>query len=133
VVFQCPPSFDERRENIENMGTFFQTVEKGDFVFAWEPRGGWREETIAVLCHELDLVHCVDPFEGEPLYGQIRYFRLHGGAGYRHTYSTQELQRLVDRWGGAEEAYFLFNNLTMGDDALKFKRLLKERIASGLS
>jgi len=130
VVFQCPPSFIECAENIENMRSFFQAVGKRDFLFAWEPRGGWCNDTIQALCHELDLIHCVDPFEEEPLYGQLRYFRLHGGAGYHHTYSAQELQWLADRWGGEEDGYFPFNNLTMADDALRFKRLLDEQRAA---
>jgi uncharacterized protein YecE (DUF72 family) len=102
VVFQCPRSFEE---SVRNMREFFGSVERGDFIFAWEPRGEWSEERVASLCQGLDLVHCVDPMKGSPLYGGLRYFRLHGGPGYRHTYSDAELKRLAEMG----QAYFLFN------------------------
>lgn len=123
IVFQCPPSFREEAQNLENMRRFFGAVERR-FLFVWEPRGGWSERVVKALCEELELVHCVDPMEGEPLYGERRYFRLHGGPGYGHKYSDGELKWLCDRWGG-EEAYFLFNNLSMYEDALRFERLLE--------
>ena len=121
ILFQCPPGFKETLENIENMRCFFRWVERGEFLFAWEPRGGWSDSQVKALCEELDLIHCVDPLERAPLYGRVKYFRLHGGPGYRHTYSDEELDQL---WGMAEgEVYVLFNNLSMYDDALRFIKL----------
>ncbi|MBE0415204.1 MAG: DUF72 domain-containing protein, partial [Dehalococcoidia bacterium] len=84
-----------------------------------EVMGAWSDEGVRALCEELDLVHCVDPFQREPLYGVVSYFRLHGGWGYRHKYTDEELKWLGDRWG---EGYFLFNNLSMYDDALRLER-----------
>jgi len=121
VVFQCPPSFREEAQNVENMRSFFAAVER-KFLFIWEPRGEWSDEGIRALCQELDLVHCVDPFLREPLYGRVHYFRLHGGPGYRHKYTDDELRWLGERW---REGYFLFNNLSMYDDALRFERIVK--------
>ena len=123
IVFQCPARFVENAENIQNLRNFFQNLERENFLFVWEPRGDWSEKVIRSLCEELDLIHCVDPFEGKPaLHGQPRYFRLHGGPGYRHRYSDEELKWLA---GLAEEGgYFLFNNLTMYDDALRFAEIL---------
>ena len=63
------------------------------------------------------------PFISRPGW-KVNYFRLHGGPGYRHAYSTEELRRLQEM-GHGEEAYFLFNNLSMYDDALRFSKLLK--------
>lgn len=124
VLFQCPPRFRENKENVENMRAFFLALGRGRFTFIWEPRGDWSEDGIGGLCHELDLIHCVDPTEKAPLYGQPHYFRLHGGPGYRHTYSDAELRHLAQI--GREGDYFLFNNLAMYADALRFKRLLAE-------
>lgn len=121
IVFQCPPSFGEEAQNVENMRRFFTAIERR-FLFVWEPRGAWSDEGIRALCHELDLVHCVDPFLRKPLHGAVNYFRLHGGPGYRHRYTDEELQWLGDRW---REGYFLFNNLSMYDDALRFERIAK--------
>jgi uncharacterized protein YecE (DUF72 family) len=123
IVFQCPPSFREEAENIKNMRIFFRALgRKRKFLFVWEPRGEWSDEGVRALCEELDLVHCVDPFRRGPLYGVVNYFRLHGGPGYRHKYSDEELEWLGNRWG---EGYFLFNNLSMYDDALRFERMVK--------
>ena len=123
IVFQCPPRFSESQENVQNLKRFFQEVERGDFYFVWEPRGSWREETVRALCQELELIHCVDPFERKmPLHGWPRYFRLHGGPGYRHKYTEEELSWLADLAEG--ETYFLFNNLSMFDDALRLKEIL---------
>ena len=79
---------------------------------------------IKALCAELGLVHRVDPMERGPLYGEIKYFRLHGGPGYQHRYSEEELKHLKDGIGD-KETYVLFNNINMYHDALTFARLMK--------
>jgi len=123
IVFQCPPSFSPIPENVENMRYFFKHVDRGDFIFVWEPRGEWSQDTVLTLSRELDLVHCVDPLESKPACGKLRYFRLHGGRDYRHRYTDDELATLRDLTAG--EAYVLFNNITMYDDALRFKHLVE--------
>jgi len=124
ILFQCPPSFKETVENVGNMRRFFQSVRDSGFQFVWEPRGGWSEATIKTLCSELELVHCVDPVENKSLYGEIQYFRLHGGRHYRHRYTKEELEQLKGTLG-EKETYVLFNNLNMHHDALAFDSLLK--------
>ena len=123
IVFQCPASFVDSAENIENMRKFFPPLAKEGLPFAWEPRGQWSDQVIAGLCQELGLIHCVDPLERAPLYGMVNYFRLHGGPGYRHSYSNEELARLREMISN-KESYVLFNNITMYDDALRFTHLL---------
>lgn len=125
IVFQCPAKFTPNQENIENMRRFFATIGRANFVFAWEPRGDWSHDVIVRLCQELDLVHCVDPLVTSPLYGKPRYFRLHGGPGYRHQYSDEELLRLRELSQG--QTYVLFNNMAMYEDALRFKQLLTNK------
>jgi len=124
VVFQCPPSFKETPENIDNMRRFFKLVKDSGFLFAWEPRGEWSEQVVKALCSELGLIHCVDPMERESLYGKPHYFRLHGGPRYQHHYSKEEMECLKDKVGD-KESYVLFNNLNMYHDALAFDRLVK--------
>ncbi len=124
ILFQCPPSFKETPENIANMRQFFNSVKDAGYILAWEPRGGWSEPTIETLCSELGLVHCVDPMENKPVYGETRYYRLHGGPHYRHRYTKEELEHLKNMLG-EKEGYILFNNLNMLHDALAFQRLLK--------
>ncbi len=124
ILFQSPASFQPSSVNRKNIGIFFSKIDRGSFTLAWEPRGVWEEKDIGSLCKDLDLVHCVDPFKARPLAGSIRYFRLHGLPGYDlgYRYTDEDLQRLqgmIDR----RTAYVLFNNNTMRDDALRFRRL----------
>lgn len=123
VIFQCPASFKPTRENIQNLREFFHTIDRKGLLCAWEPRGEWKDDEIASLCRELDLIHCVDPFLSDPLRGEIRYYRLHGGPGYRHKYTDDELEELRKKcWG---ETYCMFNNITMHEDALRFKEMIQ--------
>ncbi len=125
IVFQCPPSFGETQENAVNLREFFESAHASGFLLVWEPRGEWSERTIKTLCSELGLIHCVDPLDRESLHGEPRYFRLHGGPGYRHHYSDEELRWLRDKLGD-KEVYVLFNNINMYNDASAFIRLLEE-------
>jgi len=123
IVFQCPATFTPSAENIENMRHFFANIDRGGFIFVWELRGKWSDDAILTLCQELELVHCVDPMENQAVWGKPKYFRLHGGPGYRHQYTDDELARLRDLTLG--KAYVLFNNITMYEDALRFKQLVE--------
>jgi len=124
IVFQCPATFTDCAGNTENMRLFFNRLDREDFLFVWEPRGKWSNKTITALCHDLDLIHCVDPLYKPPLYGEIKYFRLHGGPGYRHQYTDEELDRLKTMSIG--ETCVLFNNIAMYEDALKFIGLMEK-------
>jgi uncharacterized protein YecE (DUF72 family) len=103
---------------------FFKLVDRAEFLFAWEPRGKWSEQIISDLCHQLGLIHCVDPSVRMSLYGQPWYLRLHGAPRYRYHFSEEELIQIKsliqDR-----ESYVLFNNINMYHDATVFNRLLK--------
>jgi len=128
IVFQCPASFRPEARNLAGLETFFRQVEREGRWMVWEPRGAWPADTVREICRRHDLVHCVDPFQAEPLYGRAVYFRLHGRNGYRYQYGDQELERLaemVERYcaNGARPAYVMFNNVFMKDDALRFLRL----------
>lgn len=128
IVFQCPGSFKENEENINNITEFFKEIKnktKRNYLFAWEPRGGWNEETVKYLCEELDLIHCVDPLVNDSLHGSPKYYRLHGGKGYRHRYTGPELEKLAEVTG--KDCYVLFNNMYMFNDALRFKELLTSK------
>ncbi len=126
IIFQCPASFKESRENIKNMRDFFSTIEN-DFIFGWEPRGNWNKETVRQICMELDLIHVVDPFKNESLHGMPKYYRLHGIVGYNYDYSMDELKRLKEICLQYDDAYCMFNNTKMLKNAVEFVELLKEK------
>jgi len=125
LVLQCPASFAPTSENKDRMREFFTHVQLSNITCIWEPRGQWQNDEIAALCRELNLIHCVDPFKAEPVTGGLRYCRLHGTTGYRHEYSDKELQELAQRCAKDAQTYFLFNNVSMWQDAMRFKQLLK--------
>lgn len=122
IVFQCPASFRPTKENVNHMEEFFGRVERAGFRFAWEPRGTWPEDQVFRLCEDLDLIHCVDPFKNRTLYGELRYFRLHGVTGYDYSYTHEDLVSLSG-WTKGKPSYVLFNNKTMKEDALNFMKL----------
>jgi uncharacterized protein YecE (DUF72 family) len=122
VLLQCPASFRECPENVENLRRFSRDLDRTGFLMAWEPRGPWDPQTVRGLCRELGLLHCVDPLVQSPLWGEPLYLRLHGGPGYRHRHTPEELRHVKDLLGG-REAFVLFNNLDRFEDARSFARL----------
>jgi uncharacterized protein YecE (DUF72 family) len=132
LVVQTPPKFDSTRENLKNVRTFFSSVKRPCAV-GWETRGPWAEDVVKKLCEDLKLIHIVDPFRHKPvLVSDVVYFRLHGiGPGevnYKYKYTDADLQKLLGIVRGyekpAREVYVMFNNISMGDDALRFKQML---------
>jgi uncharacterized protein YecE (DUF72 family) len=136
LLLQCPPSFGPSQENEAALRDFLARIDRKNFTIVWEPRGKWEgaKEKIAAISREFTLVHCTDPFRWLPVtHGPVAYLRLHGAPPgtrmYRYTYTEPDL-----RWLGellekldAEIVYVLFNNDTMAQDALSFRRLWEER------
>ena len=125
IVFQCPKSFLPTHENTRNLSTFFQQVERNYHIFAWEPRGDeWRPELIRDLCVENNLIHCVDPFQSDPVYGDGLYWRLHGRTGYRYRYTDEDLATLRAKLKVRAQLcgpnYVMFNNIYSKEDATRF-------------
>ena len=124
LVFQCPKSFGPTRENVRNLRGFFEGMERGPWMLAWEPRGeDWAPELVRKLCAGLGLVHCVDPFVSDPVYGDALYWRLHGLGGYRYRYTDEDLDllraKLREFSEGRGPNYLMFNNIWSKQDALR--------------
>jgi len=125
IIFQSPPSFKPKAENIDNMKIFFNEIDRKNFILGWEPRGRWTPEEIKKVCEKLDLIDVVDPFLRESTNGKIFYYRLHGGKGYRHKFSDEELKELAEKVKD-KNGYVMFNNITMFKDGQRFKNLTIE-------
>jgi uncharacterized protein YecE (DUF72 family) len=57
------------------------------------------------------------------------YWRLHGAAGPRSSYSDAQLQQLremLDAVSNSAPRYVMFNNMPRVDDAKRFARLVAE-------
>jgi uncharacterized protein YecE (DUF72 family) len=124
ILFQCPPNFRATDENINNLKRFFTSIDRTSLNLVWEPRGEWCPNLVKDICHELNLIHCVDPFRNESLTDTFKYYRLHGLKGYRYKYTNEDLSKLKEICCQSETVYCFFNNVTMKDDALRFKNLI---------
>ena len=124
ILFQCPASFRQNQENIKNLEKFFESVERDDLNFAWEPRGEWNPKIVKDICENLDLWHAVDPFAVATTTPEKCYFRLHGRTGFRYKYEEEELADLTELLPETAKSYVFFNNRYMLEDALLFQKLV---------
>jgi uncharacterized protein YecE (DUF72 family) len=131
VVFQTPESFGPTPANRDNMYAFFHGIAAKGIVCAWEPRGAWPLHVVERICEDLGLQHATDPFAGELVDQPRAYYRLHGSPPgpslYSYTYSDADLARLLEFCEEVDEAYVLFNNMSMYEDALRFLDLADQR------
>ena len=126
VLFQCPAKFEPTRTNLTRMRKFFDFVDRGGLNFCWEPRGAaWTDETVRKLCEDLELWHTVDPFARATVTPERCYFRLHGRVRWRYTYEDGELEELATMIPKRRLAYVFFNNITMIEDAGRFRAITR--------
>jgi uncharacterized protein YecE (DUF72 family) len=138
VIFQTPPSFGYSPEALKWVRDFFSSIVGRGFEIGWEPRGSWNDPSnLGALCSlltELKILHVVDLLRRDPCRSVENkvYTRLHGLGGgevnYRYRYTDQDLRELMERIErpGFSEAYVLFNNVYMWDDAKRFKSLVSK-------
>jgi uncharacterized protein YecE (DUF72 family) len=126
IVFQSPASFYPSNGHIKNLRQFFKKIEKQSFTFVWEPRGKWERKEVERLCKELNIIPCLDLFDGSPIRASLLYVRLHGKTGYRYHYSEEDLIELQEKARPYPQSYLMFNNLSMYEDAHRLKKLLEE-------
>ena len=91
----------------------------------WEPRGDdWSPGLIRDLCAANNLIHCVDPFKADSVYGDGLYWRLHGKMGYHYRYSDEDLAELETKLQAGARLpgpnYIMFNDIYSKQDALRF-------------
>jgi len=126
ILFQSPKSFHPSGEHIKNLKQFFKKIKRNSFTFIWEPRGQWEREEVEELCEEMGIISCLDPYNNDPLpEGDFVYVRLHGKTGYRYNHSEDDLKELLKRMEPYREAYLMFNNMNMYENAQHLKILSK--------
>ncbi len=127
ILFQCPAKFQPLPENILNLKQFFANIDRGKLNFAWEPRGKlWEDDVIKEICDEAGLWHCVDPFARQTVTPDRCYYRLHGIPRWRYTYEDDELYEMTSLLPKEGFSYVFFNNITMKDDAVRFRKILQD-------
>ncbi len=124
ILFQSPKSFKPLEDHVHNMKEFFKKIKRNSFTLIWEPRGEWEDRGVEKLCKELGLLPCLDPFGKSLFKGDLIYMRLHGKTGYRYSYSEEDLLELFNKVRFCSEAYLLFNNVNMYENARRLNKLL---------
>ncbi|MGB9777836.1 MAG: DUF72 domain-containing protein [Candidatus Bathyarchaeales archaeon] len=136
LLIQTPGSF--RPEKLGDAEKFFKEVNRESLILIWETRGpAWETpeiyQKLKAVLEEVDVSHVTDPFRIMPAYvSEIAYFRLHGLGEqmYYYQYTDAELKRLKESITPYEKngkmVYVLFNNLSMFEDATRFKSYLAE-------
>ncbi len=131
ILFQCPARFTPTEEHKTNLRSFFCEVRRskasthsgGGPTLVWEPRGAWTPEEVRELCDELSLVHGGDPFAQTLPERGLGYLRLHGRSGFRYHYTDGDLADLLTLARQHSPCYVLFNNISMLEDARRFRAL----------
>jgi len=121
VIFQSPKSFTPEPKHIKNFKRFFNEIDRSGLILGWESRCPWPH--LNQILSELEIIDVVDPFERDPVSGQIGYYRIHGGQSYRKKFSDTDLTLLAKRI--KRISYVMFNNITMFDDASRFLKLIE--------
>jgi uncharacterized protein YecE (DUF72 family) len=126
IIFQSPSSFKPVDENIRNLREFFKKVFRPEKVlFVWEPRGKWDKTLLKELSRDCKILIGGDPLGGGYLMGNVLYLRLHGIGGYRYKFTEDDF-RNISKIIGNKNAYVMFNNISMFEDAVRFKKFLKK-------
>ncbi len=125
ILFQSPKSFHPSDGHIKDLKQFFKKMKRNSFTFIWEPRGQWERKGVEELCEEMSVVPCLDPYCDPLPEGDFVYIRLHGKTGYGYTYSEEDLKELLKRMKPYREAYLMFNNMKMYENAQHLKILSK--------
>ncbi len=126
ILFQSPKSFHPSEGHIKDLKEFFKNIERDSFTLIWEPRGEWGRRETEDLCEKIGAIPCMDPYDDPLMKGDFVYIRLHGKTGYRYSYSEDDLRELLKRIKPYREAYVMFNNINMYEDAKYFKMLAKQ-------
>jgi uncharacterized protein YecE (DUF72 family) len=127
VVLQCPKWFRPTDENLVHLERFLERRRDLPFRLAFEPRGPWPADVVRRLCVRHAILHAVDPLLGPPAAPGPIYFRLHGPGGYASRHSDEQIEATYRRCAAEREAFVVFNNQTMIEDAVRFAHLLESR------
>ncbi len=126
VLFQCPAGFVPNSASVTNLVRFFSQLDRGGLTLVWEASGDWPAKLVQRLCQELKLLYAVDPFVQPDPWNGTAYFRLNGKTGYGYRFTDRDLRTLLKWCGERPEAYCLFNNVSMWEDALRLSAMASE-------
>ncbi|MEB3816902.1 MAG: DUF72 domain-containing protein [Desulfurococcales archaeon] len=139
LVFQTPPSFKATQENARRVTEFFRNAGLDDWEVYWEPRGDWwssGRKLLEEVAGSLGLRVAGDLLRGRepPGWQDVAYIRLHGLGGrgevnYRYKYTDSDLRMLLSKVTRFQRAYVMFNNVYAFEDAVRFKKMIREALS----
>lgn len=131
-VIQLPPSFTCTDVTVNDALKFFEMIRRLVNIAIEFRHKSWADnvESTKALIKSADLIHITDPLKEKPLSRKkICYYRLHGLGNqlYKYNYTDDDLLKLKSVVLDIEcdECYVMFNNLSMRDDALRFRKLIR--------
>lgn len=127
IVFQTPASFGPTETNVRSLYRFLESIRTAA-VRVLDLQGVWASHIVEKISDDLDLIQAVDPFARDPATIGLAYFRLHGSPPgpktHAYTYTDEDLAVVRTKAEEYDDAYVLFNNRTMHDDATRLRRFL---------
>jgi len=131
-IIQLPPSFTCTNTAVADVLKFFKMIPRPVNIAVEFRHRSWTDnvELTKTLIKSAGLIHITDPLKEKPLSRKkICYYRLHGLGKqlYKYNYTDADLLKLKDAILdiGCEEAYVMFNNLSMRYDALQFRKMIQ--------
>lgn len=131
VVIQLPKSFRPTEENIKNAKDFLNSVTKRKVMIAIELRD-WSDKDKERLMINKNITIIGDVINETPIPQKIVYLRLHGQnrngkINYKYKYSNKELKEIAEYLIDTKlDSYVMFNNISMKQDATKFKNVIRK-------
>ena len=125
LVFITPPQIGPGRRGKEALAQFFKRVDRRGINFAWEAHGPWEDEEVIELCHEHDLIRCVDPLRDYiPEEGRA-YGRLGPFAAMGRSLADDELERIAEALEARPDSYCFFATERAFSDARRMRELVE--------
>ncbi|MEM4288377.1 MAG: DUF72 domain-containing protein, partial [Candidatus Caldarchaeum sp.] len=134
VVVQTPPTMPADDQTFKNAVEFFRYAVSSGLIVGWEPRGKIAElrHVVSDICVKTNIIHVTDLLKSSPASeSSTLYTRLHGlgkkEVNYSYKYTDEDLRRLAEKVSefSVENAFVMFNNVHMADDAERFTKLLQ--------
>ncbi|MEM4281152.1 MAG: DUF72 domain-containing protein [Candidatus Caldarchaeum sp.] len=134
VVVQTPPTMPADDQTFKNAVEFFRYAVSSGLMVGWEPRGKIAElrHVVSDICMKTNVIHVTDLLRSSPASeSSTLYTRLHGlgkkEVNYSYKYTDEDLRRLAEKVSefSVENAFVMFNNVHMADDAERFIKFLQ--------
>ncbi|HEY3497403.1 MAG TPA: DUF72 domain-containing protein, partial [Polyangiaceae bacterium] len=106
VLVRTPATFAPSTRSRSRLTALVEGLRSDTARVAWEPRGIWTDEEIALWAAELDILAVRDLAEQDPVPGPLVYTRLLA-LGRNARVGSGAIERVSERLEGVEEAFVI--------------------------